>query len=495
MRWVRSNHYLNIISLPLSLGQVITTTITTTHSSSSNLGSISPHDYELEPQPRFGPNDNRIEMTTQSPNLNNVTIVDNHSVVILTEINSAKEVISGFTLREEQWVAPVMALSCLNMIVIALFEIFVIYKACRTSPSRRHLFLGQMLLLGLFLSSAIGIAFVPNPSWVSCTIIRAGIGVCYCLIFATLLVKTVFLLSLHTGIYLPASYQALLLFFIIATQFAIDGQWLLHHTSNTVIDYVDAFGAVVYKCDHNISSLLLSLVYDIFLIAMVSCLSLRAKGHRENHGEAMFIAITIITSIILWCVWIAGSLTSSSNYRDAFIAFGVVGNATLVFLIMFLPKGRQLAAMGREGMGSDDRDQLSSPSSPSIYTPSFLHIKPSHLIPLTKPNGNLYKQFGTTNGNSNHNNNHINHNNNNTGNHYTHHSIKSINNDRFYYIPPPGPPPPPPPGHRVWRTGCYPASYGHHLTASEDTYFYPYDPQTRQIHPNPNVKFFRAPIY
>jgi len=84
---------------------------------------------------------------------------------------------------------------------------------------------------------------------------------------------------------------------------------------------------------------------------MVSCLSLRAKGHRENHGEAMFIAITIITSIILWCVWIAGSLTSSSHYRDAFLALGVVGNATLVFLVMFLPKGRQLAAMGREGNG------------------------------------------------------------------------------------------------------------------------------------------------
>lgn len=125
-----------------------------------------------------------------------------------------------------------------------------------------------MLLLGLFLSSALGIAFVPNPSWVSCTIIRVGLGLCYCLIFATLLVKTVFLLSLHTGIYLPASYQALLLFFIIATQIAINGQWLLHHTSNTAIDYVDAFGAVVYKCDHNISSLLLSLVYDIFLIGM-----------------------------------------------------------------------------------------------------------------------------------------------------------------------------------------------------------------------------------
>jgi hypothetical protein len=123
-----------------------------------------------------------------------------------------------------------------------------------------------MLLLGLFLSSAMGIAFVPNPTWVSCTIIRAGLGVCYAIIYATLLVKTVFLLSLHTGIYLPASYQALLLFFVIATQVAIDGQWLFHHTSSTIIDYVDAFGVAVYKCDHNISSLLLSLVYDILLI-------------------------------------------------------------------------------------------------------------------------------------------------------------------------------------------------------------------------------------
>ncbi|CAG2172873.1 unnamed protein product, partial [Oppiella nova] len=290
-----------------------------------------------------------------------------------------------------------------------------------------------MLLLGLFLSSALGIAFVPNPSWISCTIIRAGLGICYSLIFATLLVKTVFLLSLHSGIYLPASYQALLLFFIIATQIAIDGQWLLHHTSTTVIDYVDAFGAVIYKCDHNISSLLLSLVYDIFLIGLVSCLSLRAKGHRENHGEAMFIAITIITSIVLWCVWIGGSLTSSSHYRDAFLALGVVGNATLVFLIMFLPKGRQLAAMGREGMSGDDRDQLSSPSSPSIYTPSFLHIKPSHLIPLTKTNGNLYKQFGQTNNTNSYHTSNNNNNNSMNGNHYTHHSTnKSMNNGMSY---------------------------------------------------------------
>ena len=123
-----------------------------------------------------------------------------------------------------------------------------------------------MLLLGLFLSSAMGITFVPNANWLSCTIIRAGLGVCYTLVYATLLVKAVFLLSLHTGVYLSAEYQALLLFFIISTQVAIDGQWLIHRDSSTVIDYMDGYGHAVYKCDHSTNQLLLSLAYVMVLI-------------------------------------------------------------------------------------------------------------------------------------------------------------------------------------------------------------------------------------
>lgn len=133
-------------------------------------------------------------------------------------------------------------------------------------------------------------------------------------------------------------------------------------------------------------------------------MSFRVRGYRENHGEALFIGIVAICTIVLWLVWIAGTITSTPHYRDGFVAFGVVGNATLVFMIMFLPKGRQLAAVGRDGSGhGDDRDQLSTGSSPSIYTPSFLHIKPvSQLIPLAKPLGSVastgMSNVGTTSG-------------------------------------------------------------------------------------------------
>lgn len=123
-----------------------------------------------------------------------------------------------------------------------------------------------MLLLGLFLSSVMGIAFVPESNWLTCTAIRAGVGVCYAIVYGTILVKTVFLLSLHTGVYLSAEYQALLLFFIISTQVAIDGQWLIHRSSSTVIDYMDGYGHAVYKCDHSNNHLFISLIYVMILI-------------------------------------------------------------------------------------------------------------------------------------------------------------------------------------------------------------------------------------
>ena len=71
----------------------------------------------------------------------NATVTAHHVPKLLSNSNG---------LRKEPWVVPVLVLACLSMIMMAAFEIFVLCKTRRTSPNRRHLFLGQMLLLGLF---------------------------------------------------------------------------------------------------------------------------------------------------------------------------------------------------------------------------------------------------------------------------------------------------------------------------------------------------------
>lgn len=103
-------------------------------------------------------------------------------------------------LRKERWVIPVLVLASISMLMMGAFEIFVLCKTRRTSPNRRHLFLGQMLLLGLFTCAGLSALLTARPSVLSCAIIRFGTGVSFSIVFASLLVKSIFLISLNGGV-------------------------------------------------------------------------------------------------------------------------------------------------------------------------------------------------------------------------------------------------------------------------------------------------------
>lgn len=303
---------------------------------------------------------------------------------------------SGSGLRKEPWVVPVLVLASLAMILMAAFEVFVLCKAWRTSPSRRHLFLGQMLLLGLFSCAGLAAVLAATPTLLSCATVRFGAGVAFALVFASLLVKCVFLISLNGGVYLPAPYQGLLLLFAVLIQVAVGGQWLL--TSPPAVDNVPVVSragtSITYKhpllltaqdltttvplCKTQFSELLFSLVYVVFLILFVAILAIKSRGIRDNYREATYIGLAIGGSIPIWLGWTLCGLAVADRHKDACLAFGLVATSATVFLVMFMPKGRQLAAMGKEGLYVEDREeQFSSLSrAGSGYSPSFFHFKP-----------------------------------------------------------------------------------------------------------------------
>jgi len=57
----------------------------------------------------------------------------------------------------------------------------------------------------------VGALFALSPTPLTCALVRLGTGFAYALIYSALLVKLVFLISLNTGVYLPATYQVLYL--------------------------------------------------------------------------------------------------------------------------------------------------------------------------------------------------------------------------------------------------------------------------------------------
>lgn len=316
--------------------------------------------------------------------------------------------------RNEVWVIPVIALSVLTMFLIVGFEIFVLCKACQTIPSRRHLFLGQMLLLGLFTGAGLGSVIAMTPTPATCAIIRFSTGVSYAIVFAALLVKSVFLISLNSGVYLPAPYQGLLLLFAVLIQVAIGTQWLITNppginsipmeksvgqTKHPLLVTAEEFRIPI--CQTAYTEMLFSLVYIFFLILFVSVLAFKSRSIRDNYREATYIGLSIGCSIPTWLVWILSGFIVNDRHKDACLAFGLVISSAMVFLIMFMPKGRQLAAMGKEGLYMEDReDRFSSLSrTGSGYSPSFFHFKPMkyaaeqnkrHHTVTTIGNGKLY---------------------------------------------------------------------------------------------------------
>jgi hypothetical protein len=310
-------------------------------------------------------------------------------------------------LRADKWVVPILVLSCITMTMMGAFEIFVLCKTRRTSPNRRHLFLGQMLLLGLFSCVGLSALLAVRPTTLSCATIRLGAGVSFAIVFASLLVKCIFLISLNSGVYLPAPYQGLLLLFAVLIQITINVQWLVTKPAgitffreitsnvNRLIFTAENLRDGLQLCNTSFLELRVSLIYIDFLIIIVAILAIKSRGIRDNYREATYIGLTVALIIPVWMGSTLVGLAVHDRYKDACIAFSLLVTPTIIFLVMFMPKGRQLAAMGREDLYMEDREERFSASSRagSGYSPSFFHFKPIKYGVMSGKNGTTGTEF------------------------------------------------------------------------------------------------------
>ncbi|KAK3877163.1 hypothetical protein Pcinc_018116 [Petrolisthes cinctipes] len=298
------------------------------------------------------------------------------------------------------WVVPLLAAAATNAAAIIAFEIYVLVRAGQNSPSRRHLLLGQCLLVGLLLASLSALPITLSPSPLTCAATRVLVGVSSALVFGTLLVKCVFLISLNSGVYLPAHYQALLLFFIVLVQVSINTQWQWWEPASVgVVRGGGGEGAATgslppLTCLAPYRHLLLSLLYVVVLIVVVATLAIKCRGIRENYREATYIGAALGLVLPLWLAWTLAGLIVPPSLQPACLGFGIVATSTIVFVIMFIPKGRQLAAFGKDGLFREDReDGLSTFSGDGRYSPSFFLFKPVKASKefLAPPIPSLYK--------------------------------------------------------------------------------------------------------
>ena len=87
-----------------------------------------------------------------------------------------EELVEGVEEGGELLVLLLIVFSSVNLTVTLVYQVVVVLRASRTSPSRRHLFLSQALLLGLLLGSSLGLVHSLEQTAPTCVAIRLGTG-------------------------------------------------------------------------------------------------------------------------------------------------------------------------------------------------------------------------------------------------------------------------------------------------------------------------------
>lgn len=316
----------------------------------------------------------------------------------------------------QKWIIALGVLAGVGILAVLVFEIYILYKLMGTKTGRqwRTLWLGQLLLFGIFLSYLTLFAYLPIPTDATCGITRFGVGLSYSIMFAVLLVKLMVILTSKSSEasiladedfgspnYLKGIYQFLMFVFVVGVQVVIDAQWLILVPPRAVKVKAND-GQEVWICNHftweaknnwndmkkfvrtEFENHLISLVYIMFLILMNTFVAMKAHGIITNHRESIFIGIASGFSIPIWIAWgLMGGLNRDQDkaheFTDACIAFGLFVTATLVLFSMFLPKVRQLVNMGVEGIYlEDDRESYYAQS--VIMAPPSYKSRPSSVI-------------------------------------------------------------------------------------------------------------------
>lgn len=319
--------------------------------------------------------------------------------------------------KGQDWIIALGVCAGLGIVCVLVFEIYILYKLMGTKIGKqwRTMWLGQLLLFGIFCAYLVCFAYLFTPTKATCGITRFGVGVTYAMCFAVLLVKLMVLLTSKTSAdnllpgdvdspnYLRGIYQFLMYLFIVGVQIVIAIQWLIMVPPDAV-QVMSNNGDSVWVCNHytwtleqeygwndmrlfirtNFENHLISLAYVMFLVLLTVIIAMKSHGIITNHRESVFIGIAAGFSVPVFIAWgLVGGLNKDKEYAqefgDASIAFGLLIVVTIVLFSMFLPKVRQLVNMGVEGIYlEDDRDTYYAGS--VVMAPPSYKSRPSSVV-------------------------------------------------------------------------------------------------------------------
>ncbi|XP_060827422.1 metabotropic glutamate receptor 7-like isoform X2 [Bombus pascuorum] len=233
-------------------------------------------------------------------------------------------------------------------ILSTLFTIIVFIRFNRTPvimASGRELC--YVLLVGILSCYSMSFVILSKPTIWNCTYLRIGLGLCLSICYSAILTKTnrisrIFnrrTKSIKRPSYTSPKSQVVIAIGITAVQLVGVIVWLIIEPPDTTEIHPYPLSAVL-TCRVSTFSLMMSLVYNMFLILMCTLYAFKTRKIPENFNEAKYIGFTMYSTCIVWLAFVPIYFGSNNDYKVQIASMCMCINisASVALGCLFTPK-------------------------------------------------------------------------------------------------------------------------------------------------------------
>lgn len=257
---------------------------------------------------------------------------------------------SSSMLNKDLWTIIVLIISIGGAFVAFCFVIFVLQKVFAGLLAKRYVGLGILLLVSIIFLFLSVLPFVFTPSNVVCSTRFFIPGFAYSLSFATLLVKIMSLRSyklIGLGGELSNINQFLTVLFITGVQISMGIHfWYIEDQQlGFMRTRLNDVNQLEYACVFDRIEFVQYLVFVMFLILLCAIYSIFVRNETKNMGEAKFIMVYSWLCIPIWVAWVVCLIVLPRFWAEVIVCVGILTCATLMTLIVFLPKLHRISRL------------------------------------------------------------------------------------------------------------------------------------------------------
>ncbi|KAG5319200.1 GRM7 protein, partial [Pseudoatta argentina] len=204
-----------------------------------------------------------------------------------------------------------------------------------------------VLLVGILSCYGMSFVILSKPTTWNCTYLRIGLGLCLSICYSAILTKTNRISRIFNQgtkkikrlSYTSPKSQVVIAIGITAVQLIGTIVWLMIEPPDTTEIHPYPLSAVL-TCRVSTFSLMMSLVYNMFLILMCTLYAFKTRKIPEDFNEAKYIGFTMYSTCIVWLAFVPIYFGTNNDYKVQIASMCMCINisASVALGCLFTPK-------------------------------------------------------------------------------------------------------------------------------------------------------------